>query len=62
VLSSTLIAPGRRLATINGQRVAVGERIGQARVTAIEADRVALTEGNKEIIVELLPVNFKRMH
>lgn len=62
VLSSTLISPARRLATINGRTLAVGETIGDARVLAIEANRVALKDGNKEIILELLPEDFKRMH
>ena len=62
VLSSTLISPARRLATINGKTLAVGERIGDARVLSIESARVALMDGNKEIILELLPTDFKRMH
>jgi len=62
VLTSTLISPARRLATINGQTLSVGERIGGARVLSIEAARVALMDGNKEIVLELLPTDFKRMH
>ena len=62
VLSSTLISPARRLATINGKTLAVGEQIGNARVISIETARVALMDGNKEIILELLPVDFKQMH
>ena len=62
VLSSTLISPARRLATINGKTVAVGEQIGTAKVVAIESASVAIRDGNKEIILELLPSNFKRMH
>ena len=62
VLSSTLIAPARRLATINGKTVGVGQRVGAARVVAIDPSRVALREGDKEIILELLPVDIKRAH
>jgi MSHA biogenesis protein MshK len=62
VLSSTLISPARRLATINGKTLTVGERIGDARVLTIESARVSLLDGNKEIILELLPTDFKRMH
>ena len=62
VLSSTLISPARRLATINGKTMAVGERIGDARVLSIESAKVTLMDGNKEIILELLPTDFKRMH
>lgn len=62
VLSSTLIAPARRLATINGKTVGVGQKIGTARVVAIDPSRVALREGDKEIVVKLLPVDIKRAH
>lgn len=62
VLTSTLISPARRLATINGRTLAVGEQISGARVVSIETARVALMDGNKEIILELLPTDFKRMH
>ena len=61
-LSSTLIAPARRLATINGKTVGVGQNIAGARVVAIEPSRVALRDGDKEIILELLPMDIKRAH
>ena len=59
-LSSTLIAPARRLATINGKTVGVGQKIGAARVIAIDPSRVALHDGDKEIILEFLPRDIKR--
>lgn len=62
VLSSTLISPARRVATINGKTVTVGEHIGTAKVVSIESASVALMDGNKEIVLQLLPQNFKRMH
>lgn len=62
VLSSTLISPTRRLATINGKTLAVGGQIGNARVLSIEAAKVSLKDGSKEIVLQLLPVNFKQMH
>lgn len=62
VLSSTLIAPARRLATINGKTVSVGQKIGGARVVAINPAYVAIRDGDKEIILELLPVEIKRAH
>jgi len=61
-LSSTLIAPTRRLATINGKTVGVGQDIAGARVVAIEPSRVALRDGDKEIVLELLPMDIKRAH
>jgi hypothetical protein len=62
MLSSTLIAPARRLATINGITVGVGQRVAGAKVVAIEPSRVALRKGDKEIILELLPEDIKREH
>lgn len=62
VLSSTLIAPARRLATINGKTVSVGEDIAGAKVVTIEPARVSLREGNRHFVVELAPRDFKRMH
>ncbi|MGD8785586.1 MAG: hypothetical protein PVG75_14170 [Thioalkalispiraceae bacterium] len=59
-LSSTLIAPARRLATINGKTVGVGQNIAGAKVIAIEPTRVALLNGNKRIILKLTPVDIKK--
>jgi hypothetical protein len=50
------------VATINGKTVTVGEHIGTAKVVSIESASVALMDGNKEIVLQLLPQNFKRMH
>jgi len=61
VLSSTLIAPARRLAIINGKTVSVGQRVGTARVLSIEPSQVAIIEGNKEIVLRLLPDGLKRI-
>lgn len=41
-LSSTLVAEGRRVAIINDRPVRVGDRVGGARVLAIDAGRVQL--------------------
>lgn len=60
VLSSTLIAPGRRLATINGRTVAVGEHIAGAVVEAIWPAQVRLRSEGREFVVELLPGSVKR--
>jgi hypothetical protein len=61
ILSSTLIAPSRRLATLNGKTVSVGEQVNGAEVTSIEPARVTLREGGKAVVVELSPRDFKRM-
>jgi len=62
VLSSTLIAPARRLATINGKTVSIGQRVGAAKVVSIDPSQVALIEGNKKIVLYLLPGGIKRTH
>lgn len=62
VLSSTLIAPARRLATINGKTLAVGQKIAGARIVSIEPARVALHDGKKEIVLTLLPKKIKRKY
>lgn len=41
-LASTLVADGRRVAIVNDRTVRVGDRVGGARVLAIETGRVAL--------------------
>ena len=41
-LTSVLIRPGLRLAVINSERVAIGDRVGSARVAAIEPGLVVL--------------------
>ena len=60
VLTSTLIASTRRVATINGKTVSVGDRIGGARVIQIEPSQVALRQGTRHIVVKLSPRDFKR--
>jgi len=41
-LTAILISPTRRLATVNGEMVKVGDRIGNQKVIAIEANTVQL--------------------
>lgn len=62
-LTATFIASDRRVATINGKRVTVGEQIGGATVLAIEPSWVSLQAPNsrKTLTVQLLPKEFKRM-
>jgi MSHA biogenesis protein MshK len=61
ILSSTLIAPTRRLAIINGKTVTVGEKVGGAEVMRIEPARVSLQEGGKQLVLKLAPRDYKRM-
>ncbi|BCA78655.1 hypothetical protein [Desulfuromonas sp. AOP6] len=52
-VSSILISADRRVATVNGQAVQVGDRISGARVLAIAADSVRLRNEKKEFTVRL---------
>ncbi len=60
VLSSTLISPDRRLATINGRIVAVGQRVvGGAVVEEIQPAQVRLRLRSRHFYVKLLPGGVK---
>ncbi len=60
-LQSVLIAEDHRSAIINGRRVTIGERIGDARVKAIGPGQVVIEQDNKDITlsIQTQPV-FKR--
>ncbi len=53
VVSAIIISPQRRVAILNGRRVAVGGSIGGATVIAIEKDHLILQTGGKRIRAEL---------
>lgn len=50
-LTSTLVAEGRRVAIINDHDVRVGDRVGGARVLAIETGRVRLQYRDREFTI-----------
>ena len=52
-LSAILISPGRKVATINGKAVQVGDRVSGARVVAIMPGAVRLRDNEKEFTVRL---------
>jgi hypothetical protein len=54
-LQSILIGPQRHSAVINGQRLAVGERIGAATVVAIHRDSVVMRRAGGEFTLKLVP-------
>jgi hypothetical protein len=60
-LQSILIAPGRRIAVINGQAVALGGALGDAKVIRITETEVTLQRGEETEILRLLPAIEKRM-
>lgn len=54
-LQSVLISPGRKLAVIDGQTVALGARLGDATVVAIAPARVILQTGGTYQTLKLHP-------
>lgn len=54
-LQSILISPTRRMATIDGRTVKVGDRVGDARVTRILENEVILTRGQEQQVLKLFP-------
>lgn len=53
VVNAIIISPQRRVAIVNGRRVAVGGSLGGATVIAIEKDHLILETGGKRIRAEL---------
>jgi len=48
-LQAVLLGPRRRIAIVDGTRLRVGERIGDATVDSIEPGRVVMTRGGERI-------------
>jgi MSHA biogenesis protein MshK len=61
VLQSVLIAPGRSVATVSGQEVRVGDRLGAAQVVNISETEVLLRNGNDVQTLKLFPDIEKQM-
>ena len=59
-LTSTLIGEHRRLATINGRTIKVGETIAGARLVDIQPAVVTLSYQSRSIVLRLLPSPVKR--
>lgn len=55
VLNSTLVAPDRRVAVINGVHVSEGESVGNATVLQIRKLEVVIQAAGKRKTLELLP-------
>lgn len=58
-LHSTLLSPGRRLAIIDGQTVALGGKVGESTVVSISETQVVLRKGNETEVLKLLPATQK---
>jgi hypothetical protein len=59
-LDSVIIAPGRRLAMINGRRLAQGEWLGRAQLLDIRATEVTLRIDGQTHVLTLLPMSIKK--
>lgn len=59
-LNSILISPEHRSAIINGKRVVVGDRVGNARVTQIQGNVVTIVVSGKTRTLTLLPLSIKK--
>jgi hypothetical protein len=54
-LQSILISPTRRIAIISGKTVKAGDKFGDARVVAINANDVVLKTGKNQQVLTLYP-------
>lgn len=59
-LTSVLIGQKRRLATINGKILSIGEKINGAKLIDIQPSVITLNVENRNIIIKLLPTIVKR--
>lgn len=59
-LTSTFIAPERRVAIINGRRVSEGDWVGGARVVEIQPSSVRLVRRGRAYRLSLVPLATKR--
>ena len=55
VLQGTTVSANRRIAVINGQRLAVGDRVQGATVTDIQPYQVILQRAGRDITLRLTP-------
>jgi MSHA biogenesis protein MshK len=54
VLQTILISPGRKLAVINGSVVALGGKVGDARLVSISESAVVLKYSDRTEVIKLL--------
>lgn len=55
ILQSTLVAPDRKLALINGKLARVGERVGDVEILEIQPHQVIVSRAGVRQVVRLLP-------
>jgi len=54
-LQSVLLAPGRKIAVINGESVALGEKLGEATLVRVTETEVVLRHGAETRVLKLYP-------
>lgn len=54
-LQSVLLAPGRKIAVINGETVALGEKLGEATLVRVSETEVVLKHGREMRVLKLYP-------
>lgn len=60
LLQTTNISPGRRSAVINGKTLTEGERIGGAKLVAINPHEVTLSQNGRDVYLRLMPALVKQ--
>ncbi len=60
VLQSVMLSPGRKVAMISGQVVALGGRYGTARLVRLTDSEAVLRDGTETIVLSLYPQVEKR--
>ena len=60
VLQSVMMSPGRKVAMISGQMVALGGRYGSARLVRLTDSEAELRDGAETIVLSLYPQVEKR--
>ena len=59
-LTSTFIAPHRRVATINGRTIEVGGRVNGAELIDIQPSQVVLRKDKRRFVVRLVSVKISK--
>jgi len=60
LLQAITISPGRRSAMINGKTLTEGERIGGAKLVAINPHEVTLSQNGRDVYLRLMPALVKQ--
>ncbi len=61
VLQSVMLSPGRKVAVISGEMVALGGRYGAARLVRLTESEAVLKDGAETTVLRLYPLVEKRM-